>query len=1391
MAAGSQNTDPIETPDVAVEAEKASPTPQESLEDLRAKLETQKLSKEEREALLIESVKTLLTDEAKVTLGSLSESTEVTDENRSLLSKGTAYLLALAKYKEVSINSVQDLITEFRTSKDESLRFFAQTLIKIVAKSESPLSQEYQLNIWTEAQGEADALVAAMVAVEAMYKEKAEEEAEKKEEKEKGKDGKEETWYGKHKSEVNTALIVGGLGLGVWWLTKNFFKKTGTETSVSPAAKTALGVLVGAVGLGQVLGFESVQRLISGGKTDSWVYSPAVKGLVSAADLELGVAMDYWTGNGPSEGERTMFEQMAEIFDVADSRIWGTSKLGFDEFMDGKNGSLLPWYTDDEEKLRTSLKDYYLEDLEENLPYLKDPDKRKNVTLRQVLVDGFKLGIIKELDTTDVKEEDREALAERDAEDEKKQTEVRGYFDHPKENIDELVGTGESMIAQLDQLDQATDQYWNDMLVAFEDMIGVDFDLGEDDTGEYRDLKIARETLFATFEGMGEVDHKFFAEKKERVKAFVVFIKKHEKEDPWTAETQAEFDGYKTEILELNQRIQGSLRRAEVGNLKEMEKDRTAGEIVEDASEFAVVGLCGTMHAINYRIEQLNEGDKLVWALTIGQTIGVATEFAEIDLLRGKFEMKEVKGVSHAIYKVGKGATWNTFVKPAYVTVLKAVDGYKLFKAYRYSGEELLERVLKGEITEDQVRSRAELARKFEDHYKSRWLRIFDDNIAAAEGRLEKIDDVKDKLRHLKEMRDYVDGKITLDGVSNDETKALLQNMLPEEKLQEIRFYRAVNGMKSSPKFGELIEHLKDPTRPLSPEGKALFDTLNPAQQENVRSMVKTEKGAKILSEGVRVTVVEYIPEHLGVSESTGEKVHRYKFWTEEFSIKESEIATRAGEIAAEERAAGHGPVAGEEDAWNKLNWNKAVKSICETKFATPVKVSEGVWRYAGQEFRIDPTKIAEKVTGGMSEEMAARALCVEQGTAHLMIEEVEVKGGRYKYKIGGEWVALEDPSVPAKPDAVKAKFQETLAKEGKAIDFAKFAAEAKVLKYFTMLEKIMGTAGAVMVIYHLETAVDKRKAVCEVMAGFATFYAGMKAADWQVGAKIKNPGWRMAVDLAGGFMAAFGFTEPVSEIMTSYFETVPASHAVGKEVSDIFEKASYKLMTRQTLQSVEKGLIKKSVEKMGLRALSLAFEKKIGEVFLKRIGEMAARQGFKQVLKALGWKGITTAALLADDATVIGVVDDIVAVGLVIWMGFDLYQLVMLIANAVEIEKQMAERQKHEIESFDIKDPKSRAAFQEKLIPFGLTIERAHELPEETFFDILRTIPAVRVEFKRKDTLGSEIWTLNSGEAVGIAIYDEAGEVVCEITDEDAAEMEVALTEMESADAKELEEAA
>jgi len=520
-------------------------------------------------------------------------------------------------------------------------------------------------------------------------------------------------------------------------------------------------------------------------------------------------------------------------------------------------------------------------------------------------------------------------------------------------------------------------------------------------------------------------------------------------------------------------------------------------------------------------------------------------------------------------------------------------------------------------------------------------------------------------------------------------------------------------------------------------------------------------------------------PEKMGEPRGGGlDAEHQYKYNGEKITFTEKELRAKAAEIAKERKAAGDTARKGAKTAWAEENVERATKALCEERFMTPtaVKGKPNIYRFAGQDFKITPEQI--KAAGG-SKADALRKLAMDESLRSVTVQDfrtVKGPGGKisYEYKIGGKW---ESSDTPRKLGEMEEAFREAARREGKAIDFKRFAKEAKTIKMWPALAKLVGPAFAAYSIYQMETAKDKRLAVSREAAGWALAIGGAKFADQLIGNRIPptSPGKAVArglIMLAGGFAAALGLTEPISAVLNYGFAKIPGSHAVSEEAISLFEKGTARQTTRMVLQSAERGILKRFVEKRGWQTIEKIFSKRIQGTFMKKIGELAAKRGFRAVLKRLGWRGITTAALLADNATVIGVVDDFVAAGFMIWMGKDLIDMVKLIANASEIQSEMEKRSGHTMTSFEIVDEASRSKVEALLQTKGLALENIQNVDEDTLFAILKQLSEAKIRIRREGMPGYETWTLVNGEATGIRISDDAGRTKAAISEADAGEL-------------------
>lgn len=356
-----------------------------------------------------------------------------------------------------------------------------------------------------------------------------------------------------------------------------------------------------------------------------------------------------------------------------------------------------------------------------------------------------------------------------------------------------------------------------------------------------------------------------------------------------------------------------------------------------------------------------------------------------------------------------------------------------------------------------------------------------------------------------------------------------------------------------------------------------------------------------------------------------------------------------------------------------------------------------------------------------------------------------------------------------------------------------KILTNTRLLRYWESLHKVLGPAVAAAILYHLHTAEDKKKALAETSIGLGSFMAGMKLTHWKIGSKVagKDPlnAKRViaagVIDFLGGMAAAMGFTEPITEIVDSYVLTFPGAYGASDEVLSAVDKVmgiyGLRTMERIGVWATKKALIRFG-EKQGVKVMEKIFITKFENVFAKRLARMAGGKLITRILASLGVRGAVAGGLLADDALVIGVVDDIIAAGLLLWSAKDILDIVIVIRDAVKLNEEMKRRATVPITNYEVKDTKSRAALQKELTKQGKTIDTMMELGEQAVEDIIRGVPEMEIEVVREGMPGREVWIMKGGEIVGMKIKDDSGKVICEVKDKDADKIDKAAQEAEKA---------
>ncbi len=177
-----------------------------------------------------------------------------------------------------------------------------------------------------------------------------------------------------------------------------------------------------------------------------------------------------------------------------------------------------------------------------------------------------------------------------------------------------------------------------------------------------------------------------------------------------------------------------------------------------------------------------------------------------------------------------------------------------------------------------------------------------------------------------------------------------------------------------------------------------------------------------------------------------------------------------------------------------------------------------------------------------------------------------------------------------------------------------------------------------------------------------------------------------------------------------------------------------------------------------------LGISKAIGAAITRRytatIGAQVANFTGKAFLEKLavtaGWKGAAAAALWADDATVIGVLDDVVAVGLTAWLAADVYEIIRITREAMRFKSLMEEQQGLEIVSLEALDEDTRRRLEEV----------TETLSDKASVDFLSGIPRAQFRITRENGR-SEEYLMVRGKIIQCKIV-ENGVSLAEFSEED-----------------------
>jgi hypothetical protein len=193
-------------------------------------------------------------------------------------------------------------------------------------------------------------------------------------------------------------------------------------------------------------------------------------------------------------------------------------------------------------------------------------------------------------------------------------------------------------------------------------------------------------------------------------------------------------------------------------------------------------------------------------------------------------------------------------------------------------------------------------------------------------------------------------------------------------------------------------------------------------------------------------------------------------------------------------------------------------------------------------------------------------------------------------------------------------------------------------------------------------------------------------------------------------------------------------------------------------------------------------FHPKIKGIVLRKSAQrmLVAAVGPKRAAAIVA--GFADDALLLSPYAPVAVATDIANVGMLIWCGWDIYQIVKLVQNAEKLDQEMEARKNKAIRPESIKIANDDAAqhIREKLHKIDANAglkELAQD--ENALFDFLAKEPLAIIEFQREGIEGKEKWTFENGKTQKVEIYKE-GNLYASMEDKDASLLEEGFHEIE-----------
>lgn len=163
-------------------------------------------------------------------------------------------------------------------------------------------------------------------------------------------------------------------------------------------------------------------------------------------------------------------------------------------------------------------------------------------------------------------------------------------------------------------------------------------------------------------------------------------------------------------------------------------------------------------------------------------------------------------------------------------------------------------------------------------------------------------------------------------------------------------------------------------------------------------------------------------------------------------------------------------------------------------------------------------------------------------------------------------------------------------------------------------------------------------------------------------------------------------------------------------------------------------------------RALGSAIMQTYTRTIGRQVTHFTSRTFTNRLLTVAGWRGAAASAMWADDATVIGVLDDIVAVGLSAWLATDVYHLIQITRSAFEFRRLMTEQESLEITQLTALDESTQVRLE--------ALEAQDEVNDDQAFEFLSTLPRAEFRITRENGFHEE-YLMVRGQILAVKIFE------------------------------------